>query len=115
MTPGVANTLYHVGSDSLGLATGVGERQSHAFWNSLDERLRGVPTFAFANRRVFLALGNSPVLAGPKRLAARCCNIYACGSCLDYYGVRDRLAVGEPGSIPILQQLMCDAAKVITI
>jgi hypothetical protein len=33
---------------------------------------------------------------------------------MDYYGVTERLAVGEPGSIPILQQLMCDAAKVVT-
>lgn len=36
------------------------------------------------------------------------------GSCVDYYGARDRLAVGQPGSVPILQQSMCAATKVVT-
>jgi len=107
-------TLYYIRTDSLGTDPDIGGQLAQAFWNSFHERLEGVATFAFANKGIFLALDDSPVIEGLKRLAERGCPIYVCGSCMDYYEVRDRLAVGEPGSIPLLQQLMCDAAKVVT-
>jgi hypothetical protein len=107
-------TLYYVRSDSLGVDPEIGTRLAQAFWNSFHERLEGTATFAFANRGIFLALDDSPVLEGLKRLAEKGCPIYVCGTCMDFYGVRERLAVGEPGSIPVLQGLMCDAAKVVT-
>jgi DsrE/DsrF-like family len=107
-------TLYYVRSDSLGVDPEIGTRLAQAFWNSFHERLEGTATFAFANRGIFLALDDSPVLEGLKRLAEKGCPIYVCGTCMDFYGVRERLAVGEPGSIPVLQGLMCDATKVVT-
>jgi len=108
------DTLYYIRSDSLGVDPEIGTRLAQAFWNSFHERLEDPVTLAFANRGIFLALDDSPVLEGLKRLEEKDCRIYVCGSCMDYYEVRERLAVGEPGSIPILQQLMCDAAKVVT-
>jgi hypothetical protein len=108
------DTLYYVRSDSLGVDPEIGTRLAQAFWNTFHEHLVEPATFAFANRGVFLALDDSPVLEGLKRLEETGCRIYVCGSCMDFYGVRERLAVGEPGSIPMLQQLMCGAAKVVT-
>jgi hypothetical protein len=107
-------TLYYVRTDSLGTDPEIGTRLAQAFWNSFHERMGGVATFALANRGIFLALDDSPVLEGLRRLSDRGCPIYVCGTCMDFYGVRDRLAVGEPGSIPLLQQLMCAATKVVT-
>jgi len=109
-----AHTLYYVRSDSLGVDPEIGRRLAQAFWNSFHEHLEGVATFAFANRGVFLTLDDSPVLEGLTRLAERGCPVHVCGTCMDYYGVRERLAVGVPGSIPLLQQLMCAATKVVT-
>lgn len=108
------DTLYYVRSDSLGADAEIGSRLAQAFWNSFHERLDKPAFFAFANRGVFFALDDSPVLDGLKRLQDQGCRLYVCGTCMDYYGVRDRLAVGEPGSIPLLQELMRDAAKVVT-
>lgn len=107
--------LYYVSTDSLGVDVEIGRRLSQAFWNSFHERLEGTATFAFVNRGVMLALDDSPVLEGLRRLVERGCPIYVCATCMDYYGVRGRLAVGEPGSIPLLQRLMVDAAKVVTL
>ena len=108
------DTLYYVRSDSLGADPEIGSRLAQSFWNSLHERLDEPAALAFANRGVFFALDDSPVLEGLKRLEDQGCRIYACGTCMDYYGVRERLAVGEPGSIALLQQLMCEAKKVVT-
>lgn len=109
-----AHTLFYVRTDSLGSDPVIGSRLAQAFWNSLHERLEGPATLALANRGIFLALDDSPVLNGLQELAARGCRIYVCGTCLDYYQARERLVVGEPGSIPLLQQLMCEATKVVT-
>jgi len=108
-------TLYYATSDSLGVDTEIGGRLAQSFWNSLHERLDGPTVIALANRGVFLALDDSPVLGGLQELAARGYPLYVCGTCLDFYGARDRLAVGEVGSIPKLQELMSGAAKVVTI
>lgn len=107
-------TLYYVRTDSLGSDPAIGQRLAHAFWNSLHERVDSNAVFALANKGIFFALDDSPVLEGFKRLEAKGCRVYVCGTCMDYYDVRERLAVGEPGSIPILQQLMSEASKVIT-
>lgn len=115
MSGDATQTLYYTRSDSLGVDEVIGSRLAQAFWNSFHERLEGTATFVFVNRGIFLALDDSPVLEGLKRLAERGCPIYACATCMDYYGARERLAVGEPGSIPILQRLMCEAAKVVTL
>jgi hypothetical protein len=110
----VDGTLYYVRSDSLGPDVEIGSRLAQAFWNSLHERLDGPATLVFANRGVLLTLVDSPVLPGLRRLAEADCEIYSCGTCLDFYGVRERLAVGEVGSIPLLQELMEQARKAIT-
>jgi hypothetical protein len=108
------STLYYVRSSSLGTEPEIGRRLAQAFWNSLHERVEAGSVFAFANESIFFALDDSPVLEGLRKLIDKGCRIYVCGSCMDYFGVRQRLAVGEPGSIPLLQELMVEAAKVIT-
>ncbi len=105
---------YYVRSDSLGAESDIGRLLAQSFWNSLHERLIESADVALANRGIFLALDDSPVLEGLRALEGRGCAIYVCGTCLDYYQARDRLAMGQVGSIPKLQQLMVDAGKVIT-
>lgn len=107
-------TLYYVRSDTLGTEPEIGRLLAQSFWNSLHERLAEPADVALANRGIFLALDDSPVLEGMRALEQRGCNIYVCGTCLDYYQARDRMAVGQVGSIVRLQQLMIEASKVVT-
>lgn len=48
----------------------------------------------FINSGVMLTLADSPVLAHIQTLAERGTEVLSCGTCLDYYAVKDRLAVG---------------------
>lgn len=48
----------------------------------------------FLNSGVLLALDDSPVLAHIQALADKGVEILSCGTCLDYYGAKDRLAIG---------------------
>jgi hypothetical protein len=67
------------------------------------------------NRGVFLALDDSPVLESLRALEARGSRFLSCGTCLDYYEVKERLAVGEVGSMVLIQELMIAADKVVTV
>jgi len=111
----VATTLWYCASDSLGADEEIGRRLIQSFFNSLQERLPGPATFALVNRGVFLTLDDSPVLEALRALEAAGSSFFSCGTCLDFFGVRERLAVGEVGSMAKLQELMVGADKVVTL
>lgn len=111
----MTDTLWHINSDSLGEDRDIGGRLIQSFWNSLEEQMDGPATFAFINRGVFLTLEDSPVLGALQELEAGGSSLLSCGTCLDYFQVRQRLAVGEVGSMVRLQELMLSSARVITL
>ena len=49
----------------------------------------------FYNRGVFLTLNDSPVLPELNSLAEMGVELLVCGTCLDFYKIRERLAVGK--------------------
>jgi hypothetical protein len=111
----VTHTLWFVGSDSMGGESDLGGRLMQMFFNSLVDRVTEPGTFAFVNRGVYLTLDDSPVLDALRELAARGSRFLSCGTCLDYYQVRERLGVGEVGSMPLLEEQMLAADKVISL
>lgn len=111
----MTSTLWYIRSDSLGVDEAIGTRLVQAFWNNLPDKLSQPATFAFLNRGVFLTLDDSPVLESLRALEAAGSRILSCGTCLDYYQVKERLAVGEVGTMPLVQELMVAADKVITV
>ncbi len=111
----MTSTLWYIRSDSLGVDEEIGKRLVQAFWNNLPEKLSEPATFAFMNRGVFLTLDDSPVLESLRTIEKAGSRFLSCGTCLDYYGVKDRLSVGEVGTMPLVQELMQAADKVITV
>jgi hypothetical protein len=111
----LASVLWYVSSDSLGVDVTIGRRLVQSFWNNLPEQLTEPADFAFLNRGVFLALEDSPVLEALRALEAGGSRLLSCGTCLDYYGVTARLAVGERGTMPLIQELILAASKVVTL
>src|SRR5660398_279063 len=109
------STLWHINSDSLGEDREIGGRLIQTFWNSLEEQMEGQSTFAFINRGIFLTLEDSPVLEALKRLEERGSLLLSCGTCLDYFQAKERLAVGEVGNMARLQKLMLSSSKVVTL
>jgi hypothetical protein len=111
----VADTLWYVNAEQMGQDPDIGSRLIHMYFNSLGERMTEPGTFAFMNRGIFLTQAGSPVIGALRGLEARGSRFLSCGTCLDFYGVRDSLGVGEVGSMSLLQELMLSAAKVITL
>jgi selenium metabolism protein YedF len=111
----MGGVLWYVRSDRLGPDEALGSRLIQSFFNSLGDRLEEPADFAFVNRGALLTLDDSPILEALKELESRGSRIRTCGTCLDYYDVADRLAVGEVGSMALLQESMLVTRKVITL
>jgi hypothetical protein len=99
----------------MGRDPNIGVRLMQMYFNSLGDRMTEQGTFAFVNRGVFLTLDDSPVLEALLAMETAGSRFLSCGTCLDFYEARDRLAVGEVGSMPLLEELMLASDKVITL
>jgi selenium metabolism protein YedF len=86
--------VWLITQDSLGHGNKeLGSVLMKSFFYTLTER--ELPSkVLFINSGVLLTLQDSPVLAYIETLAGRGVEVLSCGTCLDYYGVKERLAVG---------------------
>ena len=78
--------------------------------SSVDERPNKL---IFYNRGVYLAIEGSEVLPILKDLAANGMEILVCGTCLDYYHLKEKLAVGTISNMFSILETMAKADKVI--
>lgn len=62
---------------------------------------------------VELACEGSSVLEQLRALSSNGVELILCQTCLDYYGLRERVAVGIVGSMPDIIEAMSTAGKVI--
>jgi selenium metabolism protein YedF len=82
------NTLGH-GSDELG------KNLMNAFFDALLYFEDHPKTIAFMNAGVYLTLEGSECLKEIKMLNEKGSEILVCGTCLNFFNVKDRLAVGK--------------------
>lgn len=62
-----------------------------------------------------VAPGESQVVESVKRLVSKGTEVLVCGTCLDYYGVKEDLAVGSVSNMYDILGRMREAAKVIAL
>jgi selenium metabolism protein YedF len=74
----------------------LGEKLLHSFLSQLLEEDTVPARIICMNSGVFLTTEGSPVLELLESLAARGSEILSCATCLEYYGRKDRLKVGQP-------------------
>ena len=67
----------------------------------------------FYNGGAKLTVEDSPVLEDLKSLAEQGVEIMTCGTCLDYYGIKDKLAVGTVTNMYSIVETMQNAGRVI--
>ena len=69
----------------------------------------------FYTEGVHLVVEGSPVLDGLRSLEQRGCRLLVCTTCLEYYGLKDRLRVGTACAMPDILNAQTGAARVITV
>jgi sulfur relay (sulfurtransferase) complex TusBCD TusD component (DsrE family) len=64
---------------------------------------------------VKLACEDSPVLEQLRTMQAHGIELILCSTCLDYFGLRERVAVGIVGGMPDIIEAMQQAGKVLSL
>jgi selenium metabolism protein YedF len=102
--------IIYLNSDTLG--SGSDELGKILIRNFLltvraDETVK-IKSIFLVNGAVRLACENSHVLDAMSEFAAAGAKIYSCGTCLDYYGLKDKLKAGESGNMKLLCSNLAD-------
>lgn len=106
-----------VGSERMGRGehAELGEILARAFFHTLGEVQQGPDTIIFYNSGVKLAVEGSPVLDDLRALQEQGVEILACGTCLGYYNLKEKLAVGEVSNMYAIAEALLGAGKVVSL
>ena len=116
MVPSPQSTVLLVTGEGLGR----GERElqltlARKYFSLLGENDILPNAICFYTEGVRLVVDGSPVLDQLKALEAKGVRLIVCSTCLDYYGLRDRVQVGIVGGMPDIIEVQFSADKVVTI
>jgi len=108
-------TTVFISSDKIGSGDDeLGSLLMRGFLRTLAEPGERPARIIFMNSGVKLALDDSTALASLRALADVGVEILACGTCLDFYKVKDRLAVGRVSNMLEISGLLL-AGKTLSI
>jgi len=110
-------STYLVYIDNCCMGSGdekLGSILMKAFLKTLPELNTLPKTIIFVNNGVFLTTIDSPELETIKSLESAGCTILVCGTCLDFYHLKDKLALGQVSNMFEIATLLTGSDKVVT-
>lgn len=105
----ITSNLFGQGSPDLGQVL------MKSLFVTLAEGQAPPETLIFINTGVYLSTQGSEVLAHLQKLSAKGTTVLSCGTCLDYYKLREKLAVGRVSNMYEISEQLARAEKIITI
>lgn len=105
----MGNQFLGHGNDELGKVL------TKSFFYTLTESDVLPTQIIFVNSAVKLACENSPVLEQLMDLEKRGVQILACGTCLDYYGIKEKLCVGSISNMYTILEQITLYPRVVTL
>lgn len=110
------NLVIVVGSDKLGTGDdNLGNVLMKSYIYALTESETKPKTILFLNGGVKLTTEGSEVLESLKSLESKGVEILSCGTCLDFYGLKDKLTIGNITNMYTIVEKMNSAEKTIRI
>ena len=105
-----------IGKDTMGEGSEeLGKILIKGFIYSLSELPVAPASIMFFNSGVFLAAEGANTVGDLRKLEARGAKILICGTCVDYYGLQGKLAVGTVTDMYGITEELVSAGKVINI
>ena len=112
----MSEVVILVTNNGLGNAEkGLREKMMRVFLTTLDAFPRLPRKILFYTDGVKLVVEGSPVVGELRALKERGVHLIACGTCLDYFGLKDQLVVGEVGGMAAILEAMTGAEKVLSV
>lgn len=114
-TPTGKTTLL-IASQALGRGDDqLGEALIEKFIYTLSTMEHVPDTIVFLNSGVKLVVRNSLVQADLEKLGSQGVRLLACGTCLEYFGLQDRVAVGQVSNMKEIAETLMVSDKVISL
>ena len=109
-----SSTVVVVSSDRMGIGNDeLGKVLIKGFIFAVTQLDTLPKTMLFYNGGAALTAEGSESLEDLKSLEAQGVEILTCGTCLDYYGLKDKLAVGSVTNMYSIVETMAKAGKII--
>jgi selenium metabolism protein YedF len=111
---GKRNTVIAITSDTMGSGDDeLGTKLMISFFRTLVLLEPAPASVVFYNSGVKMALDDSPVLDRIKELIEKGTGIYLCTTCINHFGIKDRLPVGSFSDMYQILNLLKDADHII--
>ena len=108
------DTVVVIASDQMGEgAEELGKTLLKAFVFSLTQQDKLPKTILFYNGGAHLTCEGSPMLEDLRALEAEGVEILTCGTCLNFYGLTEKLAVGGVTNMYVIAEKMLGAGNVV--
>ena len=108
------NVVVTIGSAKMGEGSDeLGHILMKAMGYALNQLDPLPDTVIFYNGGAYLTCEGSPILEDVKTLAAEGVEILTCGTCLDFYGLKDKLAVGGVTNMYSIVEILSKASHVV--
>ena len=107
--------ILYLNSDKVGKGDDkLGKLLMINFLKNLLEKPHDIQIIICVNSAVFLTCENSKTIDILNSFKENGVLISSCGTCLDFYNLRNKLEVGEVGSMSMITELFLKANKIIT-
>jgi selenium metabolism protein YedF len=112
----IGSTVFLIGSDAVGRGSEeLGQLLMRSFLHTLGEISPLPEKIIFLNTGVKLVVESSPVLEDLRVLGEKGIDILACGTCLGYFEIKDKLAIGQISNMYDIASALLRAGKVIEL
>jgi selenium metabolism protein YedF len=113
--PATDPLVVFISSDRMGRGIDeLGDILMRAFLHTLNEVAPLPDTLVFVNTGVRLLVEGSPVLEDLQTLADQGVDVLACGTCLNYLELTDKVAIGTVSNMYDIAETLLGAGKVVT-
>jgi selenium metabolism protein YedF len=108
------NLVVYVTSETLGRGDDdLGATLMAAFLDTLSHQKEAISDVIFVNGGAKLAVEGSPVLEQVRQLEQVGARVLTCGTCLNYFGIKDKLAVGSVSNMLEIIETLSRAGRII--
>jgi selenium metabolism protein YedF len=113
-TNGAKNMVVHISSEGMGRGDEeLGATLMTAFLDTLSQFKGELSHAIFVNAGAKLAVEGSPVLEQVRQLEQVGAQVLVCGTCLNHFGIKDKLAVGRVSNMYAIIETLSKAGRII--
>ena len=109
-----AKSVINISSNKMGAGDDdLGDILMQSFINTLIQLVPLPSTIILYNAGVLLCTKDSPVLDSLNALETKGVNILLCGTCVDFYNIKDNIAAGKISNMYTIVETLNNSDKII--